>query len=379
MRTLLSIADYMYNPHSNDVAIPIGEEESSSTTSSSSSSLDPSFYPRSSSSSSSNESSSSSSMGRGGRKIRSRRSYSSSGYYDESSEENGLKSNTLSYQEVGKDQKLVSKWANHFNVSVEGLYDIYMTFKYLNYDVSSQSERNELYCGLRILPPTVYTQHNIMVFDDSKYAVKFHSIHKEQNKALLCTLNSNIQHKSDTYIVEQKIHDILYFTISRALVERIIRVSNPSRDLIDIFTVELPHVHSKHSMSHVHCKNKTHLESRDIPCLNNRVIYTKTTSKLYLFIKSILNTKFSSIEGHDNISYNECEFALPLPFYLVLFLCGNSTDFKSEYNIGGLKTTTTTIINNTNGIASHTIDAYIDYEKWVCLPFWCLLMYQNVK
>lgn len=396
---VVNALNYAYNPHSNtDTIITMnnhnGLSSSTSSSSSSSSSDNPLHYRNESSSDGSSDEeeyvNNSRIIPRKRKSYSLSSSYSNDGYYDENSDDDDEDSDIYEQKkklsvinEVKRDNRLIVAIASHFDVDKEGLYKIYSRFKNLPYD--SHSEKlNELFWGLRILSFGECTLHDIILNEDTSQAVQFLNIHQNQHKGLVVT---NLSHKGDTYMVDQKIHDTLYYTITRALVERIIQVlktsKKPQPKLIAVLKKEMPHVYSKHSMSHVHCKNKVHLEKanggENTQCLNNHVIYTKTTSKLYTFIRNVATTKFSIDQQDGDVAFVCCDFALPIPFYLVLFLCGLSTDFKSEYNmkLNGGESPMTTTTNNTSIVQS--VDSYIDYEKWVCLPLWCLIMYQNVK
>jgi hypothetical protein len=399
--------NYMYNPHSNTDSVVINMNSAGgggTSSTSSSSSEDPLNYrieEYSTSSSSSDDSSSSEVRSERNRQKRKSyslsSSYSTDGYYDDYDEEVDTiaKKSIPVINEFKADNRLIQSISEHFEYNKEKLFMIYTRFKNLPFNVEEPSERNELFCGLAIIPQNVYHTHKIMFYDDTNYAIRFLNIHKAQDNARLV---NGFTQRSDTYLVDQLIHDTLYYTITRALIERIIRIikttsttdtlSQESIDLIAMLKNEMPHVYSRHSMSHVHCKNKSKGHKSE-GCLNNYVVYTKTTSKLYTFIKGMTRDTQIRIEKEEElgrVTYNECDFALPIPFYLVLFMCGNSTDFKSEHNMiskSSTTTTTTTENNNTSRIGdttiAHSMDSYLDYDKWVCLPLWCLAMYQNVK
>jgi hypothetical protein len=308
-----------------------------------------------------------------------------------SSSSEGDEKNSTILSEEAKLKLDLETVANHFRVNFKGLMDTYMIFSKLPLPVQ-QSNVSQWFSGLGeggLVSQTSLRNHNI-ILNDSQCGELFYNVFYTKQATPVKWLSREL---SDTFMVDVNFHDPFYYIISRALVKRLsegLKRHTSMLLLINEMKKNIPWCLGKYHTSQCQCKNRNHRRREGVAeeelCLNHQVIYTKKTSFLYTFVKKMFkSTNMYSIKGNDEqtLKWNNCDLSLPLPFYLVLFLCGNVKEFRTPENLVSSSslqvpeinnTTTTTTTSSLNTDINVLYDTYKDYEKWVCLPSWCLLL-----
>jgi hypothetical protein len=303
--------------------------------------------------------------------------------YTDSDDDDDSDSMNEEDKERFKIKRSIMTVAEHFTCKCDPLLQVYENV--LKIPII-ENFKDEIFCGLRIVSQTTLNKYNVKSFDDSTHGCLFYNIYCETQPMILTPLSID----SDTFMIKSYLHNPFNYIITRALVERlsIVTKTNPQMLLLMKALVKnIPNILGRYHVSHLECKNKNHLSEQhdkkenEKTCMNDHVIYTKITSKLYKYVESVIGKK----EYNENMKWSECDIGLPMPFQLVLFFCGKSEQFRTNKNIKDepsiMNNTTTTTTTTEYHVQSQTItcSSYIDYDKWVCLPAWCLLLYNENK
>jgi hypothetical protein len=273
------------------------------------------------------------------------------------------------------------------SISLEFLQKVYATFNQIPFN---DSERATILCGLSqmisITSRDLFTQQ--FVIPECKESViqnqgcTFYNIHYpgKHDDDGDSDLKERCNH--EIMLVERWKHNLFSYIITHALIQRLINLSSKKalkmpKDGVTILNETLNRYsflfHVNNNTNNV-ClcggggggggQKKHHQQSL---CMNNFVVYTKRDCKFFTWLENSC-----SLFGD-----GDCQVYTPLPFHLVLFLCGKYKAFRSIYNMKEEQSGTQMTEHTSPQMMCY--DTYINYEKWVSVPSYYYAIYESLN